>query len=965
MKGQLHIASLKGSADYALPQTPSLLETNSNQIPELISPQCASGSPLLNFCWEPRRSAWSVTNKQPQGLQASINGRPFKENESHPLRDLDLIELPGVYIQFQRNLEEPLMGGAPVSEIPLSSQGLVLGSARENSADSNRVNLDAEDLTISRVHAIITQEGLNFFIEDKSTIGTELNGVAFKREKLVFGDRFRISDYIFEFTGEGIRRIRPDFSGSITARNLVKEAGGRRILDGVSLNVASGEFIGVLGRSGQGKSTFLTALCGISPSSSGEAKIGGIPLSDRKRLREIGIGYVPQDDIVHQELTVLQAVTFSARLRLNLKEHLIGDLVERVIARLGLKPHEHKRIALLSGGQRKRVSIAIELLAKPTVLFLDEPSSGLDPATEAELMTLLQSLTLTKLTVVCTTHVLHKAYLFDRILVIEGGKLIFAGNGDEARQHFLLQENAQTEVSLDNSPLEKIYSILQQNDKAGGRTPLEWERMYSDSIFGKRAFPPVPETQPASLAPTTRRQKVGPGRTMAILALRQWSILKADRLNIAFLAAQPLLIGFFIGWATSESALRMFLCIVATMWFGCSNGAQQIVAELAIFRRERVCGQGLNPYIFSKAGFLSVISLLQAILLLFSTMAVARVFYAPKSDYENVLKDFTARLTPPVTPQGAGSVDAGGFDAVAGDDPQKNAQAQAQPAPQTATPPPPSEPPQPNKLLVHFVAATCEFFQITQNMLDSGPRVVTTADGSPLRDPAGREILSPGMGVFGVLFTSLGLRLAAIAGAAFVSVGIGLAISSLVENTTQAVLWVPLVLIPQILFGGIVVRVPEMSRAVRYFSHIIPSFSAQCIADTSAIFAMDTPAITNRTKTPVFLSSLGEKETVTWEEQGNSRSQDYDKVSEVNTAWQNLAVRADHLGAHKWEKAAGAQGEVVYPDSVQKRRDVKLRKGMPYLDLSPFRQSTVILSTWILLCYGTLLLGLKSKETGR
>lgn len=960
MRGRLHITSSQASLEYALPRTPCFLEQNSTRIPTLVPADPEPAAPLLGFAWDARRSSWSVTKKACAGSPTFLNGRQLDENETVLLRDLDLLQLDGFYLQFQKNLDEPNVANQPVLEIPLTQQGIVFGSARETNVESNRVNLDAEDLSISRVHALVSQEGIHYYIEDKSTLGTELNGVAFKREKLVFGDRFRISDYIFEFTGEAVRRIRPEFSGSITARNLIKEAGGRKILDGVSLNVASGEFIGVLGRSGQGKSTFLTALCGISPASGGEAKIGGIPLTDRERLREIGIGYVPQDDIVHQELTVLQAVTFSAKLRLHLKEHLIGDLVERVIARLGLKPHENKRIARLSGGQRKRVSIAIELLAKPTVLFLDEPSSGLDPATEAELMTLLQSLTLTKLTVICTTHVLHKAYLFDRILVIEGGKLIFAGNGDEARQHFLGADNSETGVSLDNSPLEKIYSALQQNDKAGGKTPQEWERKYTDSIFGKRAFPPVPETNATPLESTSQRQKVTPLRTLSILVQRQWYILKADPLNIAFLAAQPLLIGFFIGWATSESSLRMFLCVVATMWFGCSNGAQQIVSELAIFRRERVCGQGLNPYIFSKAGFLSLISLLQATLLLFSTMGIARVFHAEKSDYENIVADFTKRLTPP-TPQGVqSSNDSSDFDAVGANSPSKTSPSAPSEPPKTA-----KEPTPPSKLFVQLVASTCEFFQITQNVLDSGPRVVTTSDGNPVRDSAGREMLTLGMSVSGVVFTSLGLRLAAIAGAAFVSVGIGLAISSLVENTTQAVLWVPLVLIPQILFGGIVVRVPEMSRAVRHFSHIMPSFSAQRIADVSAIFAMDTPAITNRTKTPVFLSSLGEKETVTWDDNGDSRSQDYDKVSAANTAWQNLVVNADQVGAHKWEKVAGGQGEPVYPDSVQRRRDVQLRKGMPYLDLSPFRESTVILGSWILLCYGTLLLGLKSKETGR
>ena len=957
MKGTIRIDGPAGPVDLDLPKK-TVFVTRSAESAWCLREE-PQGASSLAIHWDARKSGWTLAMAGESASEILLNAGPLPPGGDASLTDLDVIEYSGVWIQFHRTLDEPKVAGQPASEVHLSDQPVVFGSARDSSPDATRVNLDADDLRISRIHAVISKSGENYFIEDKSSLGTELNGVAFQREKLVFGDRFRISGYIFEYSGEVVRRIRPEQSGTVVARDLVKVAGGRRILDGISLNIPSGEFIGVLGRSGQGKSTFLTAICGISPSTSGEARIGGVPLADRKRLRELGIGYVPQDDIVHRELTVKDAVTFSARLRLDLKEHLIKDLAERILARLGLTPHAHKRIALLSGGQRKRVSIAIELLSKPTVLFLDEPSSGLDPATEAELMTLLQSLTLTKLTVVCTTHVLHKAYLFDRILVIEGGKLIFAGNGDEARTHFLSQDSGTADASLEKAPLEKIYSLLQQNDREGGKTPADWERAFNQSRFGIRARPPLPETDSSTTGPT--RKGVSPLKTLAILGLRQWSILRAAPLNIAFLAAQPLLIGFFIGWACEESALRMFLCIVATMWFGCSNGAQQIVSEIAIFRRERVCGQSLNAYILSKVTFLSAISLVQAALLLVSTLAVAHLFHSDIRDYENIRADFVQRLTPPApTPRGgaAGAT----FDAVGADEPTTAAPT---PPPPPAAAIAPAEPPKPSAWKVSLLTSTAEFFGITQNLLDSGPRVITASDGSPLRDSEGREMQTAGLKVGGVLFTTLALRLASIAGAALVSVGIGLAISSLVENTTQAVLWVPLVLIPQILFGGMVIRVPEMSRGVRHFSKIMPSFAAQRIADVSAIFGMDTPALTNRTKTPIFLSSLGEKETVTWEERDSQRSQDYDKVSDVNSPWQNLTVLAERLGQHKWQTAAGGGGEPVYPDSVSQRRDVRIRKGTPYLDLAPFRSATLTLLGWVGMCYAVLLAGLHSKQTGR
>ena len=566
---------------------------------------------LLSLSWDPRRATWTLYCPLPLVAPVTVNRRAIAPGEHIPLTNLDVIEVPGAFVQFQRLLAPPVRAGQPTDQISLDSQPLVIGRGDPHgTVDAARVDLDAEEIAISRVHAMIEREGEDYFLTDRSRLGTELNGVAFTRERLVFGDRLRISGYIFEFTGVALRLIHPESSGTVSAEDVTVLAGGRHILDQVSLNIAAGEFVGVLGGSGHGKTTLLNALCGINPPTSGEVRLGGVLLTDRARLREIGIGYVPQDDIVHRELTVNEAITFSAKLRLRLPRHQIDALVSRIIKRLGLAPHAQQRVADLSGGQRKRVSIAIELLAKPSILFLDEPSSGLDPANEEALMTLLQSLTLTKLTVVCTTHVLQKAYLFDRILVVQSGKLIFAGNSDEARRHFLLQTVAEDQGSLQHSPLERIYGLLANSS----RSASDWEVAFRGSPFAARALPPLPRAQ-LTQTPRESSEKlnVNQFKTFLLLAARQWRIIRSDVLNIAFLLVQPLLIGLLIGWVADKSALRMFLCIVATMWFGCSNGAQQIVGELPIFRRERVSGQGLNAYVLSKLGFLSAVSLAQAV----------------------------------------------------------------------------------------------------------------------------------------------------------------------------------------------------------------------------------------------------------------------------------------------------------------------------------------------------------------
>jgi ABC-type multidrug transport system ATPase subunit len=888
----------------------------------------------------------------------TVNRRAVAPGEQIPMTNLDVIELPGAFLQFQRLLAPPLRSGRPTDQISLDSQPLVIGRGDPHgTVDSARVDLDSEEIAISRVHAMIEREGEDYFLTDRSRLGTELNGVAFTRERLVFGDRLRISGYIFEFTGDALRLIHPESSGTVSADTVTVLADGRRILDQVSLNIAAGEFVGVLGGSGHGKTTLLNALCGINPPTSGEVRLGGVPLTDRARLREIGIGYVPQDDIVHRELTVNEAITFSAKLRLRLPRPQIDALVSRITKRLGLAPHAHQRVADLSGGQRKRVSIAIELLAKPSILFLDEPSSGLDPANEEALMTLLQSLTLTKLTVVCTTHVLQKAYLFDRILVVQSGKLIFAGDSDDARRHFLLQTGAEDQGSLQHSPLERIYGLLANSS----RSASDWEVAFRRSPFAARAVPPLPRAQ---LTQTRRESpeklRVNQFKTFLLLAARQWKIIRSDFLNIAFLLVQPLLIGLLIGWVADKLALRMFLCIVATMWFGCSNGAQQIVGELPIFRRERVSGQGLNAYVLSKLGFLSAVSLAQAILLLFVTLFVTNIFHPEELDVQNIGKEFAARLAPIELSTGASGAE-GDFDAVDADEPAANAASTSRPEQSIE-----KTPWQPNPLVLGSLMKLAGFFQISQNVLDSGPRILSSSDGTPLLDSQGRQIIVPGKSILNVLLVTLGLRFFAVAMAALTGVSIGLTISSIVTNTTQAVLWVPLVLIPQILFGGVVVTVPDMSKSVRAFSHLMPSFAAQRIMDTAALYGLTTPFLTNRTKTPLFLTSRGEKETIEWKDADRSFSQSYDKLSPVNMSWQNIAVIPGQLGQHKQAGDRSADGfHIEYRDTIESRHDVRFSKGTPFWSLQSAQINTGILIFWNVACYGIILLGLVRKQTGK
>ncbi len=206
----------------------------------------------------------------------------------------------------------------------------------------------------------------------------------------------------------------------VDATGLSVRAGRLKILQDLTVSVLSGEFVGILGPSGCGKSTLLRALSGQQKLAGGKVFLDGKELRDTSQL-----GFVPQDDIVHTSLTVEKALQYSARLRL--PDVDTGPAVEEVIGQLELGERRKTRIERLSGGQRKRVSIGVELLTKPAVLFLDEPTAGLDPALEEQFMDLCRQLARQNRTVLMTTHVMQSLDRLDLVVVMCAGRLVYFG----------------------------------------------------------------------------------------------------------------------------------------------------------------------------------------------------------------------------------------------------------------------------------------------------------------------------------------------------------------------------------------------------------------------------------------------------------------------------------------------------------------------------------------------------------
>lgn len=210
---------------------------------------------------------------------------------------------------------------------------------------------------------------------------------------------------------------------------LEQKKGSKRILGGyLNFSLPPGSFVGLLGPSGSGKSTLLKACCGLERPSKGQVRLDGQDLYAHLATWREKIGYVPQDDIIHHELSVSKAVDYAARLRLPpMPEKTRQALVTRVIHEVGLQERAKVRIKRLSGGQRKRASVAVELLSRPRILFLDEPTSGQDPQLEEALMQLFRQLSREGTTVIVTTHAMASVELLDTVILLQAGQLTYMG----------------------------------------------------------------------------------------------------------------------------------------------------------------------------------------------------------------------------------------------------------------------------------------------------------------------------------------------------------------------------------------------------------------------------------------------------------------------------------------------------------------------------------------------------------
>lgn len=249
---------------------------------------------------------------------------------------------------------------------------------------------------------------------------------------------------------------------AITARGLTIKVGKTVLLQPMDLTFQPGEFVALLGPSGCGKSTLLRSLAGMQDLSGGQTLLQGRPVAEMTGDERRKIGFVPQDDVVHGSLAVERTLLYTGRL-LGLEGDALKQRVDQVIQLLELQERRKVRTDKLSGGQRKRVSIGVELMGEPQVLFLDEPTAGLDPALEHSFMANCRSLARGGRTLLMSTHVMQSLDAVDLVLILLKGYLIFLGPPAEALQFFGV------------TVLTQIYALLD------GQEPQQWHERYARS----------------------------------------------------------------------------------------------------------------------------------------------------------------------------------------------------------------------------------------------------------------------------------------------------------------------------------------------------------------------------------------------------------------------------------------------------------------------------------------------------
>ncbi|MFK0050558.1 FHA domain-containing protein [Streptomyces sp. NPDC090741] len=493
-----------------------------------------------------------------------------------------------------------------------------IGRALEN-------ELVVSDLQVSRLHAEFRSAGGRFEIHDLgSHNGTYVNGQPLPKSGTALlgpNDIVGVGHSTFRIVGDRLEEFVDTGDVSFSARHLtVTVDGGKQILKDVTFGVPEKSLIGVIGPSGSGKSTLLKALTGYRPANEGDVLYDNRNLYKQFAELRQRIGLVPQDDILHKELKVSTALKYAAKLRFpgDTAEAERAARIDEVLRELKLDIHKDKKITSLSGGQRKRVSVALELLTKPSLIFLDEPTSGLDPGMDRDVMQLLRGLADDGRTVLVVTHSVAELSLCDKLLVMApGGSVAYFGPPDEALNFFGYSTWADVFSAFEN---------YRDYDWAGRWKGSQHYQLYAadlDAVAPQQvAMAPIQQLMPPKAQ--------GWGDQLWTLIRRYVSVIASDRGFLALMLILPAVLGVVstvipatFGLAPPKPPSRfngdagtiMLILCVGMCFSGAANSVRELIKERVIYERERATGLSRSAYLMSKVIVLGFITAIQGVVI--------------------------------------------------------------------------------------------------------------------------------------------------------------------------------------------------------------------------------------------------------------------------------------------------------------------------------------------------------------
>lgn len=537
---------------------------------------------------------------------------PFSEKDSVSFASVDSLQLvfnPDSFASKQAQKPNSIpntnnLDSTDIIDKFRNKSKITLGRSKEN-------DVWLDHAVVSKFHATIESKGNNVYIltDEGSLNGTYLNGKRISgSEKVTESDTIIIGRFKLSLRGRA-----KDLTQEVAIRadRISKQFKGGNIgLHKTSFEIPAKSLMAVMGPSGCGKSTLLKALNGDSPPSSGSVYISGLNLSENFDYLKTHIGYVPQDDIVHKELTVEQSLYYAAKLRLeNASSEAIHQKIEQVLNELNITHIRKNLVGKISGGQRKRVSIAVEILTDPLILFLDEPTSPLDPQTIEEFLGILKKLSEKGTTVIMVTHKPEDLNYMDNVIFMaEGGHMVYQGDTKTYLNYFGTDDTVKVYTQL-VAPKSKKWVEKHNLNNTGSNTKNETKQslrnLSATNFFSQYWW----------------------------LTIRYFNIKLNDVSNSLIMVGQaPIIAGLICLIFSNVTSAVPFLMAVCAVWFGTNNAAREIVGETAIYKRERMFNQGILAYIFSKITVLSAFAAIQSLLF---TLIISANFSSSDPSWNN------------------------------------------------------------------------------------------------------------------------------------------------------------------------------------------------------------------------------------------------------------------------------------------------------------------------------------------